>query len=93
MNGVDAVVLATGNDFRAVEAGVHAYASRDGQYRSLSNAEIKDLEYQKKQIEQEFSEGKVSDDKIETKANELQKIIKSLEEKEERWFELSSKME
>ena len=28
MNGVDAVVLATGNDFRAVEAGVHAYASR-----------------------------------------------------------------
>lgn len=41
MNGVDAVILATGNDFRAVEAGVHAYASRDGQYRSLSNAEIK----------------------------------------------------
>ena len=55
--------------------------------------EIKDLEYQKKQIEQEFSEGKVSDDKIEAKANELQKIIQSLEEKEERWFELSSKME
>lgn len=42
MNGVDAVVLATGNDFRAVEAGVHAYASKDGQYRSLSCAEIKD---------------------------------------------------
>lgn len=42
MNGVDAVILATGNDFRAVEAGVHAYASKDGQYRSLSNAEIKD---------------------------------------------------
>ncbi len=55
--------------------------------------EIKDLEYQKKQIEQEFFEGKVSDDKIEAKANELQKIIQSLEEKEERWFELSSKME
>ena len=55
--------------------------------------EIKDLEYNKKQIEQEFADGKVSDDKIETKANELQKIIKSLEEKEERWFELSSKME
>ena len=55
--------------------------------------EIKDLEYQKKQIEQEFSEGKVSDDKIEAKANELQKIIQSLEEKEERWFDLSSKME
>ena len=55
--------------------------------------EIKDLEFNKKQIEQEFADGKVSDDKIEAKANELQKIIKSLEEKEERWFELSSKME
>lgn len=40
MNGIDAVVLATGNDFRAVEAGAHAYASRDGKYRSLSNASI-----------------------------------------------------
>ena len=40
MNGIDAVVLATGNDFRAVEAGVHAFASRDGQYKSLSNASI-----------------------------------------------------
>jgi len=40
MNGVDAVVIATGNDFRAVEAGVHAYAARSGQYRSLSNAFI-----------------------------------------------------
>jgi hydroxymethylglutaryl-CoA reductase len=38
MNGIDAVVLATGNDFRAVEAGVHAYASRDGKYRSLTHA-------------------------------------------------------
>ena len=37
MNGVDAVVLATGNDFRAVEACAHAYAAKDGQYRSLSN--------------------------------------------------------
>ncbi|WP_333694661.1 hydroxymethylglutaryl-CoA reductase, degradative [Flavobacterium sp.] len=40
MNGIDAVVLATGNDFRAVEAGAHAYASRDGKYRSLSQAAI-----------------------------------------------------
>ena len=40
MNGVDAVVIATGNDFRAVEAGVHAFAARSGQYRSLSNAFI-----------------------------------------------------
>ncbi len=36
MNGVDSVVLATGNDFRAVEAGAHAYAARDGQYRPLA---------------------------------------------------------
>ncbi|MGS2725236.1 hydroxymethylglutaryl-CoA reductase, degradative [Psychroserpens sp. BH13MA-6] len=40
MNGIDAVVLATGNDFRAVEAGVHAYASKNGQYTSLTHAEI-----------------------------------------------------
>ena len=42
MNGIDAVVLATGNDFRAVEAGVHAYASRHGQYSSLTHAKIED---------------------------------------------------
>jgi hydroxymethylglutaryl-CoA reductase len=36
MNGVDAVALATGNDWRAIEAGAHAYACRDGAYRSLS---------------------------------------------------------
>ncbi len=40
MNGIDAVVLATGNDFRAVEAGVHAYASRKGEYSSLSHCDI-----------------------------------------------------
>ena len=55
--------------------------------------EIKDLEYTKKQIEQQFTEGSLAPDAIETKALELQKIIKSLEEKEERWFELSMKME
>ncbi|MEM9141613.1 MAG: hydroxymethylglutaryl-CoA reductase, degradative [Bacteroidota bacterium] len=42
MNGIDAVVLATGNDFRAVEAGIHAYATKDGNYTSLSRAEITD---------------------------------------------------
>ncbi len=40
MNGVDAVVLATGNDFRAVEAGVHAFAVKDGSYSSLTHARI-----------------------------------------------------
>ena len=36
MNGVDAVVIATGNDWRAIEAGAHAYAAREGRYTSLS---------------------------------------------------------
>ncbi|MCB0554615.1 MAG: hydroxymethylglutaryl-CoA reductase [Phaeodactylibacter sp.] len=39
-NGVDAVVLATANDFRAIEACGHTYAARDGQYRSLSHCSI-----------------------------------------------------
>ncbi|MBC8342864.1 MAG: hydroxymethylglutaryl-CoA reductase, degradative [Bacteroidetes bacterium] len=39
-NGIDAVVLATGNDFRAVEAAGHTYASRDGKYRSLTKVNI-----------------------------------------------------
>ncbi len=42
LNGVDAVILATANDFRAVEACAHAYAARDGKYRSLSNCTVKD---------------------------------------------------
>lgn len=40
MNGIDAVVLATGNDFRAIEAGAHAYASKNGVYSSLTHAKI-----------------------------------------------------
>ena len=40
MNGIDSVVLATGNDFRAVEAGIHAYAAKDGRYTSLTHATI-----------------------------------------------------
>lgn len=40
MNGIDPVVLATGNDWRAVEAGAHAYAARSGQYTSLTRWEI-----------------------------------------------------
>ncbi|KAA5534206.1 ABC-F family ATP-binding cassette domain-containing protein [Paenimyroides baculatum] len=55
--------------------------------------EIKDLEYQKKQIEDGFSNGTVSDDEMISKGLELQKIIETLEQKEERWFELSSKLE
>ncbi len=40
MNGIDAVVLATGNDFRAIEAGAHAFAAKNGQYQSLTHCEI-----------------------------------------------------
>jgi hydroxymethylglutaryl-CoA reductase len=41
MNGVDSVIIATGNDFRAIEAGIHAYASKTGSYTSLSDVNIK----------------------------------------------------
>jgi hydroxymethylglutaryl-CoA reductase len=41
-NGIDAVVIATGNDFRSVEAAGHAWAARDGKYRSLSESLIQD---------------------------------------------------
>ena len=37
MNGIDAVVIATGNDWRAVEAGAHAYAARNGSYASMTD--------------------------------------------------------
>ena len=45
MNGIDAILIATGNDFRAVDAGIHAYASRNGKYSSLSSAWIKNNEF------------------------------------------------
>ena len=41
-NGIDSVVIATGNDFRAIEAAGHTYAARDGQYRSLSQCTVED---------------------------------------------------
>ena len=44
-NGIDAVVLATGNDFRAVEACGHTYAAKDGQYRSLTHVKVKDGQF------------------------------------------------
>ena len=55
--------------------------------------DIKDLEIDKAKIEQLFSDGKVDKNDIEKKANELKNIINKIEYKEERWFELSSKME
>ncbi|WP_417366310.1 ABC-F family ATP-binding cassette domain-containing protein [Flavobacterium beibuense] len=55
--------------------------------------EIKDLERKKEDIEQLFSDGKVADDAIAGKADELQQILDKIDEKTERWFELSAKME
>lgn len=55
--------------------------------------EIKDLEIQKATIEQLFSDGKIAEGDIEKKANELKNIITKIEDKEERWFELSAKIE
>jgi ATP-binding cassette subfamily F protein uup len=55
--------------------------------------EIKDLELEKKKIEADFADGKVADTDIERKAKDLQGVIQKLEAKEERWFELSMKME
>lgn len=40
LNGIDALMIATGNDWRAIEAGIHAYAARDGQYRSITDWSI-----------------------------------------------------
>ncbi len=62
------------------------------EYQKLER-EIKDLEIDKSKMELLFSEGKVADAEIEKKANELQVIIQKMEDKEERWFELSAKME
>ena len=45
MNGVDAVVMATGNDFRAVEAGVHAFAASNGRYQSLTHVQVSDEQF------------------------------------------------
>ncbi len=45
MNGIDAVILATGNDFRAVEAGIHAYAARKGSYKSLTQVKVEDGQF------------------------------------------------
>ena len=55
--------------------------------------EIKDLEIEKAKIEKLFSEGKVLDADISAKAKELENINNKIEDREERWFELSAKIE
>jgi len=55
--------------------------------------ELKDLEYEKQTIEKQFSDGSVADKDIAQKATDLEKVLKSIDEKTERWFELSAKLE
>lgn len=62
------------------------------EYQKLEK-EIKDLEKDKEAIEKQFSEGAIDADKIGSKAIDLQKIMALIDEKTERWFELSAKME
>ena len=57
-NGIDAVILATGNDFRAIEACGHAYAARDGQYRSLTSCTVENGKF-KFEIEMPLALGTV----------------------------------
>ena len=45
MNGIDSVVLATGNDFRAIEASAHAYATKDGHYGSLTHVDVSEGQF------------------------------------------------
>ena len=57
MNGIDALMIATGNDWRAVEAGAHAYAARDGNYRPLSTWERTDAGMLRGEIELPLAAG------------------------------------
>jgi len=71
MNGVDAVVIATGNDWRAVEAGAHAYAARSGSYKPLSTWELDDEGYLVGSLEMPLAVGIVGGA---TKTNPLAKV-------------------
>ena len=71
MNGVDAVVIATGNDWRAVEAGAHAYAARTGRYKPLSTWEIDEEGYLIGSLEMPLAVGIVGGA---TRANPLARI-------------------
>jgi len=71
MNGIDAVVIATGNDWRAVEAGAHAYAARSGSYKPLSTWELDDEGYLVGSLEMPLAVGIVGGA---TKTNPLAKV-------------------
>jgi len=71
MNGVDAVVIATGNDWKAVEAGAHAYAARTGKYKPLSTWELDEKGYLVGSLEMPLAVGIVGGA---TKTNPLARI-------------------
>ena len=62
------------------------------EYQKLQK-DIKDLERDKESIEKEFSDGTIADKDIAQKASDLEKVLKDLDAKTERWFELEMKME
>jgi hydroxymethylglutaryl-CoA reductase len=59
MNGITALVLATGNDTRAIEAGAHAYAAREGEYRALTSYEVTDEGHLRGELEVPIQVGTV----------------------------------
>lgn len=80
------------NNWKEKSAKVGLNFNEQKEFNKLEK-EIKDLEDKKLLIEDEFSQGKIADKDIEAKSLELQKILQNLEQKEERWFELSVKMD
>ncbi|RZJ71261.1 ABC-F family ATP-binding cassette domain-containing protein [Flavobacterium sp.] len=80
------------NNWKQNKASVGLSFNEQKEFTKLEK-EIKDLEWKKKEIEKAFSEGNVAEADINPKAQELQKIISDMESKEERWFELSAKLE
>lgn len=80
------------NNWKKQQANAGLTFNEQKEFQKIER-EIKDFEYSKREIEKLFADGAIADAEIEQKANELQKIISEMEKKEERWFELSSKME
>ena len=80
------------NDWKKSNPTGNLTFNEQKEYQKIER-EIKDLEIEKLKIEQLFSDGKLPDDAISSKAKELENIINKIEDREERWFELSAKIE
>ena len=80
------------NDWKKANPAGNLTFSEQKEFQKIEK-EIKDLELEKSKMEQLFSDGNVKDNEISIKAKELENIISKIEDKEERWFELSAKTE